>query len=111
MISLDQLNLQQIGYNQYGPPDNVVATRNGSKVTITWNQIKMSKDKDRGYFLDMFVCQDGSYLWWPISFPDQFTTNYTVKDEAGCPVLSQGVIYTVEKHGYSQAKTIAWPNP
>ncbi|MBC8336372.1 MAG: hypothetical protein ISR59_07825 [Anaerolineales bacterium] len=111
VVKLDELNLQQIGYNQYGPPGNVAATRNGSQVTITWNQVKMTKDKDRGYFLDMFVCQDGYYLWWPISFSDQFTTSYTVKDEAGCPIPSQGVIYTVEKHGYSEPKTIIWPSP
>jgi len=111
IIKLSELNLTSIGSNQYGPPKNVVATRNDSKVTITWDQMKMTDDKDRGYFLDLFVCQDGFYLWWPISFPDQFTISYTVKDEAGCPVPSQGVIYTVEKHGYSEPKTITWPNP
>ena len=111
IIKLTELDLTRIGSNQYGPPKNVIATRNGSKVTITWDQINMTEDKDRGYFLDMFVCQDGYYLWWPISFPDQHTTSYTVKDEAGCPAPSQGVIYTVEKHGYSQPKNIIWPSP
>lgn len=109
VIKLTQLDLTRIGSNQYGPPNNVVATRSDNKVTISWNQMKMTEDKDRGYFLDIFVCQDGYLLWWPISFPDQYTTSYTIKDEAGCPAPSGGMIYTVEKHGYSEPKTINWP--
>ncbi len=111
VIKLNELDLTRIGSNQYGAPKNVVATRNGAQVTISWNQVNMTYDKDRGYFLDLFVCQDDAYLWWPISFPNQYTTNYTIKDEAGCPVDSGGVIYTVEKHGYSEPKTIVWPAP
>lgn len=109
IIKLTELDLTRVGSNQYGPPKNVVATRNETRVTVSWDQMKMTEDKDRGYFLDIFVCQDGYLLWWPISFPDQHTTSYTIKDEAGCPAASGGVIYTVEKHGYSQPKTIAWP--
>jgi hypothetical protein len=94
----------------YGPPDNVVVTRDDNKVTITWDQVHMTDDKDRGYFLDIFVCQDGAYLWWPVSFPDQTDTSFTIKDEAGCPAPSGGQIYTVEKHGYSSPKNIpGWP--
>lgn len=111
VIQLTEIDLTKIGYNQYGAPDNVVATRNGDQVTITWKQVIMTKDKDRGYFLELFVCQDGHYLWWPVSFPDQYTREYTVKDEAGCSLPSEGVIYTVEKHGYSQPKPIPWPKP
>lgn len=102
-------NLQTIGSNQYGPPKNVNAIRNGNKVTITWNQMKMTKDKDRGYFIEAWVCQDGAYLWWTVSFPDQYTTSYTVKDEAGCAEPSRGEILTVEKHGYSEPSVIPWP--
>ena len=40
-----------------------------------------------------------------------FTTSYTVKDEAGCPAPSNGQLYTVEKHGYSQPVEIPWPAP
>ena len=102
-------NLQTIGSNQYGPPKHVNATRNGNKVTITWNQMKMTKDKDRGYFIEAWVCQDGAYLWWTVSFPDQYTTSYTVKDEPGCAEPSRGEILTVEKHGYSEPAAISWP--
>lgn len=32
----DDLNLQSIGSNQYGPPKGVTAVRNGNEVTISW---------------------------------------------------------------------------
>jgi len=110
-IALKELNLQSIGSNMYGPPKGVTAVRNGNKVTISWNQVNMTKDDDRGYLIEAFVCQDGAYLWWTFSYPDQFTTSYTVKDEAGCPAPSSGMLYTVEKHGFSQPSTIPWPTP
>lgn len=104
-------DLLRIGSNMYGPPQNVQATRHDDEVTITWDQVKMTKDDDRGYFIEAFVCQDGAYLWWTDSYPDQFTTTYTVKDEAGCNAPSWGKIYTVEKHGFSQPVDILWPAP
>lgn len=102
-------DLQRIGSNQYGPPQNVQATRNGNEVTITWNQMVMTEDKDRGYFIEAWVCQDSLYKWWTVSFPNQYTTSYTVRDEPGCAYPSSGEIYTVEKHGYSQPFAIPWP--
>lgn len=104
-------NLQSIGSNQYGPPQNVDAYRDGDTVVITWDQMLMSDDKDRGYLIEAFVCQDGAYIWWPFSYPDQFTTEYEVKDEAGCAAPSYGRIYTVEKHGFSEPAEIPWPKP
>jgi len=109
VIVLNQIDLTRVGTNQYGPPQGLSAARNGNEVTISWNQMMMTEDKDRGYFLDMFVCQNGGYIWWPVSFANQYTTSYTVSDEAGCSQPSRGVIYTVEKHGYSQPETIPWP--
>ena len=107
----NELNLQSIGSNMYGPPQGVTAVRNGDKVTISWNQVKMTTDDDRGYLLELFVCQGGNYLWWTDSYADQFTTSYTVKDEAGCPQPSSGQLYTVEKHGFSKPASIPWPAP
>jgi hypothetical protein len=95
----------------YKAPQNVVATRDGVKVKITWDQVNMTTDDDRGYFLDLFVCQKGNYLWWPVAIPGKGTTSYTVKDDKGCPEPSSGQIYTVEKHGYSSPKNINWPKP
>jgi hypothetical protein len=94
----------------YKAPGNIVATRNKNKVTITWDRVEMTKDKDRGYFLDLFVCDNKLLVWYPVSFPDQYTTSFTVNDEKGCSQPSGGQIYTVEKHGYSTPRTIPnWP--
>ena len=102
-------HIQTIGTNQYGPPHNVRASRDGDQVTITWDRMVMSEDKDRGYFIEAWVCQKGAYLWWTVSFPDQYTTSYTVTDEKDCKTPSHGDIYTVEKHGYSAPASIPWP--
>jgi hypothetical protein len=110
-VAYKELNLQSIGSNMYGPPKNVSAVRDGNKVTISWEQVKMTTDDDRGYLLELFVCQDTIYKWWTDSYPDQFTTSYTVEDEAGCAQPSSGKLYTVEKHGFSEAAIIPWPAP
>lgn len=110
-VGYKELNLQSIGSNQYGPPKNVSAVRDGNKVTITWNRVEMTKDKDRGYLLELFVCQNGNYLWWTDSYPTQYSTSYTVKDESGCSEKSSGKLYTVEKHGFSDPVNIPWPAP
>ena len=100
-VAYKELNLQSIGSNMYGPPKNVAAVRNGDKVTISWDQVKMTQDDDRGYLLELFVCQDTILFWWTDSHADQFSTSYTVRDEAGCAQPSSGKLYTVEKHGFS----------
>ncbi|MCL4261335.1 MAG: hypothetical protein KJZ52_11990 [Anaerolineales bacterium] len=110
-LEYKELDLQSIGSNRYGPPQNVYAIRNGDKVVIHWDQVVMTQDDDRGYLLELFVCQNGAYIWWTDSYPDQFQTSYTVKDEAGCRAPSSGKLYTVEKHGFSEAAIIRWPPP
>ena len=110
-VAYKELNLQSIGSNQYGPPTGVTAVRNGNEVTISWNQVPMSNDKDRGYLLELFVCQDTIYYWWTDSYPDQYSTSYTIRDEAGCAQPSSGKLYTVEKHGFSEPAIIPWPPP
>lgn len=110
-LKYKELNLQSIGSNMYGPPKNVTATRSGAFVIISWEQVGMTKDDDRGYLLELFVCQNGNYLWWTDSYPDQFTTSYEVKDESGCPQPSSGKLYTVEKHGFSEPAIIPWSAP
>ena len=110
-VGYKELNLQSIGSNMYGPPKNVTAVRDGNKVTISWDQVKMTLDDDRGYLLELFVCQDTIYTWWTDSYPDQYSTSYTVRDEAGCVQSSSGKLYTVEKHGFSDPVIIPWPAP
>lgn len=111
ILQFRELDLQSIGSNMYGPPQDVTATRNGDQVTISWSQVTMTQDDDRGYLIELFVCQNTVYLWWTDSYPDQFTTSYTVRDEAGCAQPSSGKLYTVEKHGFSQPAIIPWPPP
>jgi len=111
MINYKELNLQSIGSNMYGPPKGVTAVRANNEVIIGWNQVKMTQDDDRGYLLELFVCQGGNYIWWTDSYPDQFTTSYEVRDEAGCSLPSSGLLYTVEKHGFSDPAVIPWPAP
>jgi len=110
-VAYTELHLQSIGSNQYGPPRGVTAVRDGNKVIISWDRMEMTKDKDRGYLLELFVCQDTYLLWWTDSYPDQYSTSYTVKDEEGCAQPSSGKIYTVEKHGFSEPAIIPWPAP
>ena len=110
-VAYKELNLQSIGSNMYGPPNNVTAVRDGNKVTISWNRVEMTLDDDRGYLLELFVCQNTILLWWTDSYPDQDSTSYTVRDEAGCAQPSSGKLYTVEKHGFSEPAIIPWPAP
>ena len=110
-VAYKELNLQSIGSNMYGPPGNVTAVREGEFVTISWNKVQMTLDDSRGYLLELFICQDTIFYWWPDSLPDQDSTSYTVKDEAGCAQPSSGKLYTVEKHGFSEPVIIPWPAP
>lgn len=111
LIDYKELNLQSIGSNMYGHPNGVTAVRVDKEVIISWDQVIMTDDDDRGYLLELFVCQNGAYIWWTDSYPDQFTTSYEVRDEAGCALPSSGLLYTVEKHGFSEPVVIPWPAP
>ena len=96
--------------NLYAAPERVIAERDGDQVIVSWSEVWMTEDDDRGYFLDVWVCQDGNYLWMPIGIPNQYTTEYTFTDQEGCSGPSGGQIYTVEKHGYANPKDIPWPS-
>jgi len=109
LIYYTEPKLEKVGSNMYGPPQDVYATRDGNMVTISWNQVVMTLDDDRGYFIEAWVCQEGVYKWWVFSYPDQYTTSYTVQDDPGCSAPSRGEIRTVEKHGYSDPVPIPWP--
>lgn len=91
-----------------GPPPNVVAVRNGNEVTVTWDKVDLSEDKRRGYLIEAMVCQNGAYF--PMIVQTDETT-YTFTDEAGCATPSSGLLYTAEKHGYSDPVQIPWPEP
>jgi len=93
----------------YGPPANIYSERKGDQVIISWDEVWMTQDDDNGYFLDVWVCQDGNYVWMPTHMENQYENSVTFKDEAGCSEPSGGQIYTVEKHGYTSPAEIPWP--
>jgi hypothetical protein len=89
-----------------GPPGNVQAVRNGNQVTISWNAVPLSDDKRRGYMIEAQICE--STLRYPkiIQTDD---TSYTFRDDQDCKEKSSGLLYTAEKHGYSDPVQIPWP--
>jgi hypothetical protein len=96
----------------YGPPKNVQADRDGDQVTVTWDELYMTDDDDRGYFLDVWVCQTGNLVWMPVGreeLPDQYHNSHTFTDQPGCSQPSGGKLYAVEKHGYIPPVDIPWP--
>ena len=43
----------------YGPPQKVIATRNGETVVVIWEEVWMTEDDERGYLIEAKVCQNG----------------------------------------------------
>ena len=66
----------------------------------------MTEDDDRGYLLEVRVCLQGELVRRAFHTDDTF---FTFTDEAACDGASQGLLYTVDKHGYSQPVEIPWP--
>jgi hypothetical protein len=90
----------------YGPPSGINTVRDGDTVTVTWKPVNMTEDDDRGYMIEANLCQGGSLVWTAVATMD---TTYTFTDEAGCNEPSNGLLFTVEKHGYTDPVTIPWP--
>jgi hypothetical protein len=89
-----------------GPPGNVQAARDGEQVTVTWNDVPLSEDKRRGYLIEANTCRNGLLL--PIIIHTD-GSSYTFEDQPGCAQPSNGLLYTAEKHGYSDPVSIPWP--
>jgi len=92
----------------YQAPGNVQAVRNHTSVMVTWDRVNMTEDDDRGYMIEANVCQGGRYIFLVIATNNTF---YEFTDEAGCSLPSNGLLYTVEKHGYTDPVAIPWPAP
>ncbi len=90
----------------YGPPQGITALRAGDSVTVSWQPVAMTEDDDRGYMLEANVCQNGNLVWMAMATMD---TTYTFTDETNCSEASNGLLYTVEKHGYTDPVPIPWP--
>ncbi|UCF61793.1 MAG: hypothetical protein JSV37_03675, partial [Anaerolineaceae bacterium] len=90
-----------------GPPKNVQATRNLDKVTVTWDPVQYNPSYDlRGYLIEATLCQNG-FLFSTAVHTDG--TSYTFTDETSCSGESGGLLYAVEKHGYTDPVKIPWP--
>jgi hypothetical protein len=90
----------------YGPPQGVTAIRDGNSVTVSWQPVSMTEDDNRGYMIQANVCQNGYLMWMAVATMD---TTYTFTDESTCSERSNGLLYTVEKHGYTDPVPIPWP--
>jgi hypothetical protein len=90
----------------YGSPGGVKAVREGNKVIVTWNRVAMTEDDDRGYLIEANVCQNGILVWMAVHTSE---TTYTFTDDTNCKEKSTGLLYTVEKHGYTDPVKIPWP--
>jgi hypothetical protein len=66
----------------------------------------MTEDDDRGYLIEANVCQGGRIVFLAAQTDG---TSYTLTDEAGCEGTSNGWLYAVEKHGYTDPVAIPWP--
>jgi hypothetical protein len=105
-----------ISQNPVGYPglENVVATRLGSKVTITWDE-NIIPDGDRFckecalYLVEAWVCQGGKIVFVPMGIWGKPIA--TVTDEPGCSEPSHGRVFLSEKHGYIGPVEIEWPQP
>jgi len=90
----------------YGPPQNVYAVRQGSEVLVSWEEVWMTEDDDRGYLIEASVCQGGRLVFMAAQTDG---TSLTIADEPGCGGGSSGWLYAVEKHGYTDPVQIPWP--
>ena len=91
----------------YGPVQEVSAQRDGSDVIVTWKEVWMTEDDDRGYLIEANICRDGLLITVAVHTDG---TSYRFDDDPNCDRDSSARIYAVEKHGYTSPVSIPWPN-
>jgi hypothetical protein len=90
----------------YGPVEVVKADRDGIEVTVRWEEVWMTEDDFRGYLIEAQVCQNGVFL--DVAYHTEKTV-MSIRDEKKCDQPSNGKLYAVEKHGYTDPVSIPWP--
>ncbi len=90
----------------YGPVQEVKTERNGNTVTVRWEEVWMTEDDFRGYLIEAQVCQNGLFI--DVAYHTE-KTKMEIRDELFCDQQSNGKLYAVEKHGYTDPITIPWP--
>jgi hypothetical protein len=95
------------------PLTGVSATRNGSEVTVFWDQlvtkagdeIKLEANQTM-YLIEAWVCKDGKITFTVVG---SNTLAAKIIDEPSCSEPSHGRVYGADKHGYTPWMTIPWP--
>lgn len=82
----------------YRPPKDIVANRSGDQVVVIWEEVWMTEDDYRGYLIEAKVCRNGYLIDIAVHTNG---ISYTFLDEKVCEGQSKGVLYAVEKHGYT----------
>ncbi|NIM93374.1 MAG: hypothetical protein GTO18_06650 [Anaerolineales bacterium] len=82
----------------------VSASRNGSKVTISWNPAPPAVDL--GYLIEARICTSGYQMDVAYSTTN---TSYTLTDETSCSRNSYGKVRVFNKLGYGNSVKIPWP--
>jgi hypothetical protein len=105
-LPIVQPNLPKTPYAM--PPTGVRATRDSDNVTISWDTADyIPAVNRRGYLLELFVCQNGFFVWLALN-PEE--NSITVQDEEGCDPQSNGQVYVVNVLGYSDpTQILPWP--
>ncbi|MBE9524880.1 MAG: hypothetical protein IMY76_07255 [Chloroflexi bacterium] len=82
----------------------VSASRNGSKVTITWSAAPPAVDLH--YLVRSYLC-NGQYVIETIVRTQN--TTVSVQDKTGCSGTSSAQIFVVNKTGYASPVSVPWP--
>ncbi len=90
----------------YEPVKVVVAERQGDSVVVRWDEVWMTEDDFRGYLIEAQVCQNGFFI--DVAYHSD-KSPITIWDERTCNQESNGKLYAVEKHGYTDPISIPWP--
>ncbi len=90
----------------YDSVQKVSADRQGDQVIVTWDEVWMTVDDDRGYFLTVRLCTAAGLI---DAYAHTDGTSYTFTDLTSCGSQSGGKLYAVEKHGYTDPVSIPWP--
>jgi hypothetical protein len=105
-MSLPQASSSLPRSDLYSPPRNIKTTRAANQVSITWDPLFVTRQDERGYLFEAWLCQDGIRVF---SAEQTTGTSITVVDEGGCEGFAGAQLYTAEIHGYSRPAIVFWP--
>ncbi len=97
----------------YGSTTVQTAVREGTAITVTWQEIIVSPGKYEDenmfpYIVEVWRCENGQITFDTLGSRVPFIT---FEDQAGCAEPSHGRVYIQEKHGYGGPADIPWPLP